>query len=199
MPAMPIALSSAPIVVGISETSSAIRIVIDTAVPANVANGRSVTTTARKTIVRPASRIESAISFGVLRRSAPSTSVIMRSMNDCPGSCVISTTMRSESTRVPPVTALRSPPDSRMTGCRLAGDRGLVDRRDALDDGAVAGDHLAGLDHDHVALDELGGRLASCRRAAWRRVSRAHRAQRVGLRLAAALGDRLGEVARTRR
>ena len=33
-----------------------------------------------------------------------------------PGSCVISTTIRSESTRVPPVTALRSPPASRITG-----------------------------------------------------------------------------------
>ena len=40
----------------------------------------------------------------------------MRSMKDWPGSWVISTTMRSEVTRVPPVTALRSPPDSRMTG-----------------------------------------------------------------------------------
>ena len=116
MPAMPIADSSAPIVVGMSATSSAIRIVIETGLPANSANGRSVTTTTRKTMVRPASRIPSAISFGVLRRAAPSTSAIMRSMKDCPGSCVISTTMRSESTRVPPVTALRSPPASRMTG-----------------------------------------------------------------------------------
>ena len=66
--------------------------------------------------MRPASRMPSAISFGVLRRAAPSTRAIMRSMNDCPGSWVISTTMRSESTRVPPVTALRSPPASRMTG-----------------------------------------------------------------------------------
>ena len=33
-------------------------------------------------IVRPASRMPSAISFGVLRRAAPSTSAIMRSMND---------------------------------------------------------------------------------------------------------------------
>ena len=33
-----------------------------------------------------------------------------------PGSWVISTTMRSDSTRVPPVTAERSPPASRMTG-----------------------------------------------------------------------------------
>ncbi len=40
----------------------------------------------------------------------------MRSMNVCPGSLVISTTMRSESTVVPPVTAERSPPASRMTG-----------------------------------------------------------------------------------
>ena len=40
----------------------------------------------------------------------------MRSMNVSPGRDVISTTMRSESTFVPPVTALRSPPDSRITG-----------------------------------------------------------------------------------
>jgi hypothetical protein len=116
MPAMPIADGSAPIVVGMSATSSAIRIVIDTGLPANAANSRSEATTTRKTMVSPASRMPSAISFGVLRRAAPSTRAIMRSMNDWPGSCVISTTMRSESTRVPPVTALRSPPASRMTG-----------------------------------------------------------------------------------
>ena len=116
MPAMPIALSSAPMVVGISATRSAIRTVIEMSVPAKTANGRSVTTTARNMIVMPESRIESAISFGVLRRSAPSTSAIMRSTKLCPGSCVISTTIRSLSTRVPPVTALRSPPDSRITG-----------------------------------------------------------------------------------
>ena len=116
MPAIPIALSSAPIVVGISATSSAIRTVMEMSVPAYSPNGRKVTTTTRNTIVRPASRIESAISFGVLRRAAPSTSAIMRSRNERPGSWVISTTIRSDSTRVPPVTALRSPPDSRITG-----------------------------------------------------------------------------------
>ena len=83
---------------------------------ANRPNGRSVATTIRKIRVSPASRMLSAISLGVLRRSAPSTSVIMRSRNDCPGSWVISTTILSDSTRVPPVTALRSPPDSRITG-----------------------------------------------------------------------------------
>ena len=57
-----------------------------------------------------------AISFGVLRRAVPSTSAIMRSRKLWPGSWVMRTTMRSESTRVPPVTALRSPPDSRITG-----------------------------------------------------------------------------------
>ena len=84
--------------------------------PAKSANGFSATITTRKISVRPASRMFSAISFGVLRRSAPSTRVIIRSRNDLPGSCVISTTIRSDSTRVPPVTAERSPPDSRMTG-----------------------------------------------------------------------------------
>ena len=50
-------------------------------------------------------------------------------------------------------------------GRRLAGDRRLVDGRDALDDGAVAGDQLAGLDDDDVAADQLG-RAAWCRRRA---------------------------------
>ncbi len=116
MPAIPIADSSAPIVVGISATSRAISVVSEIAVPANRPNGRSVATTIMKISVSAASRMFSAISFGVLRRSAPSTRAIMRSRNDWPGSWVISTTIRSEVTRVPPVTALRSPPDSRMTG-----------------------------------------------------------------------------------
>ena len=116
MPAIPIADSRAPIVVGISATSSAIRVVTETSVPAKSANGRSDMTTNMKTSVRAASRMPSAISFGVLRRSAPSTRAIIRSRNDFPGSWVISTTIRSESTLVLPVTALRSPPASRITG-----------------------------------------------------------------------------------
>ena len=58
----------------------------------------------------------SAISFGVFCRSAPSTSAIMRSRNVWPGSAVTLTLIQSDSTRVPPVTAERSPPASRMTG-----------------------------------------------------------------------------------
>ena len=77
--------SSAPIVVGISATSSAISVVSEIVVPANRPNGRSVATTITKISVSAASRMFSAISFGVLRRSAPSTSAIMRSRNDWPG------------------------------------------------------------------------------------------------------------------
>ena len=60
--------------------------------------------------------MSSAISLGVFCRDAPSTRAIMRSRKLSPGSCVTRTTIRSERTRVPPVTALRSPPDSRITG-----------------------------------------------------------------------------------
>src|SRR5215467_3439952 len=67
-------------------------------------------------MVRPASRISSAISFGVFCRSAPSTRRIMRSRKVEPGAAVMRTRIQSDSTCVPPVTAERSPPDSRMTG-----------------------------------------------------------------------------------
>ena len=81
-----------------------------------MAYGTSVTTANRKMIVRPAMRMLSAISFGVFWRSAPSTSAIILSRKVSPGLDVIRILIRSERTRVPPVTALRSPPDSRMTG-----------------------------------------------------------------------------------
>ena len=58
----------------------------------------------------------SAISLGVFCRVAPSTSAIMRSRNVSPGFDVIFTLIQSESTFVPPVTAERSPPASRITG-----------------------------------------------------------------------------------
>src|SRR6267378_1507969 len=70
----------------------------------------------KKMIVSPARRIFRAISFGVFCREAPSTKRIMRSRNVSPGLEVMRTLISSESTRVPPVTAERSPPDSRITG-----------------------------------------------------------------------------------
>ena len=116
MPAMPIADSSPPMVVGIRQTSSETSTKTDCGAPEYIANGCSVTTASRKMIVSPASRMLSAISFGVFWRSAPSTSAIIRSMKVWPGSAVMRILIQSDSTRVPPVTAVRSPPDSRMTG-----------------------------------------------------------------------------------
>ena len=193
MPAIPIAESSAPIVVGISATSSEISVVSEIGVLANSPNGRSVATTIMKISVSPASRMFSAISFGVLRRAAPSTSAIIRSRNEWPGSWVISTTIRSEGTRVPPVTAERSPPDSRITG---ADSPVIADSStDAIPSITVPSPGISSpaCDDDDVALGQLGGLLGGAvlqRRDGFL----AHRAQRVGLRAAAALGERLGHV-----
>jgi hypothetical protein len=92
-----------------------------------------------------------------------------------PGFCVISTTIRSEST--------------------------FVHARDAVDDVAVARDHLACLDDHHVAQLQLGRRnrlgralvIALIEQPTCDRV-RLCPAQRIGLRLTATLGYRLGEV-----
>ena len=145
----------------------------------------------------PASRMLSAISFGVLRRSAPSTSAIIRSRNDWPGSCVTSI---DEPVGEQP----RAAGDRRAVaagladhGRRLAGDRGLVDRADALDHLAVGRDRLAGGDDDDVALLQLGRGDVLDAAAVGLPVGgrgRPGRAERVRLGLAAALGDRLREV-----
>ncbi len=107
-------------------------------------------------IVVPDSRIVSAISLGVFCRCAPSTSAIIRSMKVSPGLEVMRMTIRSESTLVPPVTALRSPPLSRMTGALSPVIADSSTRRDALDHLAVAGDDVARLADDQVALAQLG-------------------------------------------
>ena len=147
----------------------------------------------------PASRMLSAISFGVFCRSAPSTRAIMRSRNEEPGEDVILTTIQSEITVVPPVTAERSPPASRITGADspVTADSfteampsttspspgmtspaststtspGLVERGDHGDFGAPRG-----------CGEPLRHRLGACA------------AQGIRLGTAAAFGDRLGEV-----
>ena len=53
---------------------------------------------------------------------------------------------------MPPVTALRSPPLSRMTGRGFAGDGRFIHGGDAFDDLAVGRDHVARLADDEVAL-----------------------------------------------
>ena len=159
-------------------------------------NGFSVTQTSRKMNVSAASRIVSAISLGVFWRRAPSTIAIMRSRKPWPFSIVTRMTMRSLMTRVPPVTALRSPPLSRMTGA----DSPVMAASSTLAmpsiDLAVGGDHVAGFADDEVAfLQERRGNFffAAVSQAAGHRVL-ARLAQAVGLGLAAAFGDGFGEV-----
>ena len=141
----------------------------------------------------PASRIPSAISLGVLRRDAPSTSAIMRSRKLSPGSCVISTTMRSESTLVPPVTALRSPPDSRMTGADspVTADSST----EAMPSMTVPSPGMnspASTTTTSPRVSSEAGLLGPVAQARDR--LRAHGAQGRRLGLAATLGERLGEV-----
>ena len=86
IPAIPIALSKPPMVVGISATSRATSITTEGPSSRKSATGESVTTLIRNTWVSTASNTVRAISFGVLVRSAPSTRAIMRSMKPLPGS-----------------------------------------------------------------------------------------------------------------
>ena len=117
----------------------------------------------------------------------------MRSRKLSPGSCVISTSMRSESTRVPPVTALRSPPDSRITGADSPVTADSSTEAMPTIDRAVAGDQLAGLDHHDVAAGELRRRPLAAVAKARNRVG-SHGAQGGRLSLAATLGESLGQV-----
>ena len=116
-------------------------------------------------IVMPASRILSAISFGVFCRSAPSTSAIMRSRKVEPCAAVIFTLIlignhqRAAGHRRTVAAAFAD------DGRGFAGDRGFVHRGDAFDHLAVAGDEIARLDQHDIAgfqrrRRELGARSA---------------------------------------
>ena len=101
------------------------------------------------------------------------------------GPAVIRTTMRSESTVVPPVT-----PGSVAAGLAnhrrgFAGDRRFIDDGDAFDDLAVAGNDLARLDDDAIARPEVGRRdLSRSIRSARRRKAGVSRASCAANRLA---------------
>ena len=121
----------------------------------------------------------------------------MRSRNVSPGSDVMRTLIQSERTRVPPVTAERSPPDSRMTG---ADSPVMADSSTDATPSMISpspGMNSPAFDHDEVAFAQARSRTRSrsCRPAQTVRDGfRAGLAQRVGLRLAATFGHRFGEV-----
>ena len=113
---MPIALSKAPIVVGIKHTVKAIRVEMGMLICKYDAIGYKVTMTIKNIIVKETSRVFNAISLGVFCLDAPSTKEIILSRNEFPCSDVISTLIQSETTVVPPVTDAKSPPLSFVTG-----------------------------------------------------------------------------------
>ena len=181
MPAMPMADSSAPMVVGIKVDEQRDQD-DDRDGAAGVAAKLGIVTVAKtKMIVMPASRMLSAISFGVFCRTAPSTSAIMRSRKVEPWLAVIRTLSQSESDP-------RAAGDRRAVAAaladdrrRFAGDRRFVDRGDALDHLAVARDHVAGLDQHEVA--ELERSAATCSKSAHSAVD-----EQLGLGLGAGAG-----------
>lgn len=122
MPAMPIAESKAPIVVGARHTNRATKLVIVVGLPMSAScapkslNVNKDMVTSKNTMVKATRRICRAISLGVRLREAASTIEIIWSKKLLPRSWVTRSTNQSERTVVPPVTLERSPPDSRITG-----------------------------------------------------------------------------------
>ena len=157
-----------------------------------------VATASTKISVMPASRMLSAISFGVFWRSAPSTSPIMRSRKVEPAAAVMRT--------LDPVRQhLRAAGHRRAVAAGFADDRRgfardrrFVDRGDAFDHLAVGRDDVAGLDKHDVADLEAGAghhlTLAVSTGQQLRLRLGAGAPQRIRLRLAAAFGDGFGEI-----
>ena len=121
-----------------------------------------------------------------------------------PGAAVIFTLIQSERTVVPPVTAERSPPASRMTGADSPVIAELIDRSYAFDDFAVAGNEIPSLDENDVSDPQIERRdtlddafhpaLALGIDQSLRMRVASRPAKGVGLRLAASFRDGFGEV-----
>ncbi len=168
MPATPIAESRPPMVVGIRQTRSA----ASTVMASRRRRGRSAPRpSARRAAgwrrpsgrrsVSAASRIDRAISLGVLPRRAPSTILIIRSMKGFAG---VGGDLDEQPVREHPGAAGdRGEVAARLADHRrgLAGDRAFVDRGHAFDHLAVGRDQLAGLD------EAPRRRAAAARPAPW--------------------------------
>ena len=141
----------------------------------------------------------SAISLGVFCRSAPSTSLIMRSRKVEPGAAVTRTRIQSDSTCVPPVTAERSPPASRITGADspvMAAS--LTEATPSITSPSEGMMSPASTSTMSPSLRPIAGDervVARLRRGEQLGLGlRARAPERVGLGLAAPLGHGLGEV-----
>ena len=162
-------------------------------------NGASVAVASRNTIVMNASRMDSAISFGVRERLAPSTIAIMRSRNPSPSRLVTRTTSQSDSTRVPPVTEEKSPPASRSTGADSPVTALSLTEATPSTTSPSAGMIVVCFDQHEIAapkrarLDGLELALLAPHQPLRVNVL-AHRSERRRLRFAAPFGHRLCEV-----
>ena len=159
MPAMPMADSNAPIVVGARHTNRATSTVRLIGCPwpetctLKIEYGSSVATTSRKTSVSAASRIARAISLGVFCRLAPSTIAIMRSRKLWPG-------QRRDADDEPVGNDARAARHGTAVAAAFAHhrgtfarDRALIDRSHAFDDFAIGRNRLTGFDDHDVADD----------------------------------------------
>jgi hypothetical protein len=156
MPAMPMADSSAPMVVGISVTNSA----------TSIMTGTDCRRHRRKTRDRRCREHEDQRQAGeedverdLVRRLLPLGALDQRDHAVEEGrarAAVIRTRIQSDSTCVPPVTAERSPPDSRITGADSPVIAASLTEATPFDHLAVGGDDVAGLDQHDVADLEAG-------------------------------------------
>ena len=199
MPAMPMADSSAPMVVGISVTNSATRITteIGAAGIGHVArDGRG------REHEDDGQADQQDVERDLVRRLLP-----LGAFDQLDHAVEEGRARRRGDAHLDPVGQhLRAAGDRRAVAAGLAddrrglaGDRRLVDRGDALDHLAVGRDGVAGLDQHDVADLQAGAgdqlvvaAVGPGQQLGLRLGARAP--QRIGLRLAAALGDRLGEV-----
>ena len=138
-----------------------------------------------KIMLRPIRRILSAISFGVFCRSAPSTSLIMRSINVEPCAAVMRTRIQSESTCVPPVTADLSPPNSRMTGANSPVIAASLTEATPSMISPVRRNYVTGLDQNDVADLQIGAGNEL-------EVLGSRGSKQLGLRLRALLPEQIG-------
>ena len=209
MPAMPIADSRPPIVVGIRQTSSATSTVIVTALPcpacatAYTRERRSVTVASRNTSVSMREQDRQA------RSRSASSALRAFDHRDHPVEERLAG-IGGHADDEPVREHARAAGDGREVAAgfahhrrAFAGDRALVDRRDALDDLAVGRRSISPASTRTMSPLRRRARRARSSSAALHAAARpsfvapdvaARRAQRGGLRLAAPFGERLGEV-----
>ena len=114
--------------------------------------GVKETVTKIKIMDKATRKICKAISLGVFFRAAPSTIAIILSRKLSPASLVTLTTIQSDRTVVPPVTALRSPPASRITGGGFAGDGAFIHGGRPFYDFSICRNLFSSLDNHQFAF-----------------------------------------------